>query len=134
MQSAAEMFPDQYADDLGVKFKSGCLTLFNGTRQFWLGEFGDDARELDLALLEIAPRIQPNNRLPAAAQAQSMLAERARTRRERGKRYDARVAQSSATNGNAPADPDKRNAEYAQLRELQKEIIDGCSGSADRPN
>jgi hypothetical protein len=61
-------------DSHSVSFENGKLKLLNGERTRWLTEFGGDERRLDLALIQIAPYLQPNTRRPLLAQVESQLA------------------------------------------------------------
>jgi hypothetical protein len=83
-----------------VTLVDGKLTLFNGYHQEWLAEFGGDAKGLDLALKEIAGRVQPSHHArPLEAQVSSQLARMARDKRDRDKRY----ADAAARNAKAAA-------------------------------
>jgi hypothetical protein len=61
-------------DGHSVEFSNGKLKLLNGEHARWLHEFGGDERRLDLALIQIAPYLQPNTRRPLLAQVESQLA------------------------------------------------------------
>jgi hypothetical protein len=78
----------------GVVFDKGKLTLLNGTKAYWLDKLGSEDR-LDLALVEIAPALQPNGRVPLQAQVEQRLAKIAAERKDRDERY-ARAAQVKA--------------------------------------
>jgi hypothetical protein len=79
----------------GVMFEKGKLSLLNGTRAFWLERFDADERRLDLALIEIAPILQPNSQRPLQAQVESRLAKIVAERLDRDTRY-ARAATAKA--------------------------------------
>lgn len=98
IRSAGDMFPDPYAVDNGVYFANGRITLVDHAEQFWLEQFGGCPDELMLALTAIGPDIRPNDRRPAAAQIQKRLADMARGRRERDKRYAVRPRQAGPAN------------------------------------
>jgi hypothetical protein len=91
------------ADDQnhGVEFSQGRLTLVNGTRAFWVEQFGGDETALNLALIEAAGSIQRNSNSGLKAQVERKLANIARDTRERDKRY------ASAVKSKAPAAPAK---------------------------
>jgi hypothetical protein len=74
------------ADDQRVTFEKGELQLFNGVRQFWLNEFGDE-HALNLALKQAAGYVQPNSMRPLEAQVSSQLARMARDKRDKDTRY-----------------------------------------------
>jgi hypothetical protein len=79
-----------------VALVDGKLTLFNGYRAEWLAEFEGDAKSLDLALKEVAGRIQPSSHArPLEAQVSSQLARMARDKRDRDKRYAETVARNA---------------------------------------
>jgi hypothetical protein len=80
-----------------VVFDRGKLTLLNGCRQYWLAEFGQDEKRLDLALIQIAPLLQPNKQRPLQAQVEGRLASIAAERRDRDARY------ANAAKANKPA-------------------------------
>jgi hypothetical protein len=84
-----------------VSFTNGKLTLLNGTRQRWLDEFGGDEKRLDLALIQIAPVIQPNSRRPLPAQVEAQLARIASEKRDRDTRY-AQAAKANMSRGGSP--------------------------------
>jgi hypothetical protein len=65
----------------------GSVTLINGTRQRWLETFGNDARRLDLALIQIAGNLQTNSRQPIKAQVERLLAQQAANRIDGDRRY-----------------------------------------------
>jgi hypothetical protein len=76
------------ADAHSVSFKNGKLALLNGERSRWLGEFGGDERRLDLALIQIAPYLQPNTRRPLLAQVESQLARLLGSLMDRGRKAE----------------------------------------------
>lgn len=97
--------PNAY--DGGVRFDGGKITLVNGTRTEWLAKFGNDAESLDLALLEIVERIQPNSNRPISAQVNAGLARIVRERRDRDRRYaDAASRNSKSAASEKPFRPD----------------------------
>jgi hypothetical protein len=79
--------------DYGVD-QDGTVVLFNGTRSEWLIEFGDDAKELDFALKQISPYVQPNSPRGLKVQVEGQLSRIAREKRDKDKRY----AQAAKTN------------------------------------
>lgn len=79
-----------------VRFADGRLTLNAELRKFWLDEFANDAKRLDLALIEIGGRIQPNNSRPLEAQVSSQLARIVADRRDRDQRYQSAVVANAA--------------------------------------
>jgi hypothetical protein len=79
----------------GVVFDKGKLTLLNGTRAFWLDRFEADEKRLDLALIQIAPALQPNSQRPLQAQVEGQLAKIVAERLDRDTRY-ARAATAKA--------------------------------------
>jgi hypothetical protein len=84
-----------------VSFTNGKLTLLNGTRQRWLSEFGGNEKRLDLALIQIAPIIQPNSRRPLPVQVEAQLARIAADKRDRDTRY-AQAAKANKPAGGTP--------------------------------
>ena len=76
-----------------VAMRDGKLWLCPALRSFWIGQFGDDESEVELALLQAAGWVQPNSSRPLEAQVSAQLARYARERRERGLRYAARARQ-----------------------------------------
>jgi hypothetical protein len=89
----------------GVQMVGGRLTLFNGTRQFWLAEFGGDAKGLDLALIEASGSVQPNSRShPLEAQVGRLLARIVRDKRDRDTRYQE-ATRRNAEKAAKPAKP-----------------------------
>lgn len=87
--------PDAAAHD-SVVFQNGKLKLLNGTKQEWLKQFGDDEIGLDLALMEIAPFIQPNSNRSLQVQVVSKLARAVRDKRDKDSRY-AQAAKANRT-------------------------------------
>jgi hypothetical protein len=79
----------------GVVFDKGKLTLLNGVRAFWLDRFEADEKRLDLALIQIAPALQPNSQRPLQAQVEGQLAKIVAERLDRDTRY-ARAATAKA--------------------------------------
>ncbi len=69
-------------------FDGTTLTLVNGTRTRWLLEFHDDDKALDLALKEVAGRIQPNGNRAISVQVEAALAKIARDTRNQDRRYE----------------------------------------------
>ena len=71
----------------GVDFEDGKLTLRNGAKAKWLDEFGGDERRLQLALTQVAPKIQPNSPHPILMQIEAGLARIAAEKIDRDERY-----------------------------------------------
>jgi len=88
-------------DNHGVEFSQGRLTLVNGTRAFWVEQFGGDETALNLALIEAAGSIQRNSNAGLKAQVERKLANIARDTRERDKRY-AQAVKSKAPAASQP--------------------------------
>lgn len=65
----------------------GSIQLINGTRQRWLEAFDNDAKRLDLALIQIAGNLQTNSRQPIKAQIERQLAQQAANRLDGDRRY-----------------------------------------------
>lgn len=80
-----------------VLFQNGKLTLLNGTRVDWLKRFSGDEERLDLALIQIAPVLQPNSNRPLTAQVDSQLARIAGEKRDRDVRYNQAATANKAT-------------------------------------
>jgi len=91
-----------------VRFAQGRLTLFGDLKIFWLEKFANDATRLDLALIEIAGRIQTAGNRPLEAQVSSGLARIVADKRDRDTRYQAAAKSNAKTNLNpfAPAKTD----------------------------
>lgn len=88
-------------DSTGVEFSHGRVRLVNGARAEWLEKFGGDAAALDLALIEVGPQVQVNNRVPVRAQVDRHLATIVRRRLEQDDRY-ARAVASRQPKAEAP--------------------------------
>jgi hypothetical protein len=80
------------ADDHGVEFIGGKLSLVNGTRSAWLERFDGDDETLDLALIEAAGSIQRNSNASLKLQVERKLANILRDKKDRDKRYRSAVA------------------------------------------
>lgn len=85
-------------DNRGVEFSNGRLALVNGTRAFWLEQFGGDDTALNLALVEAAGTLQRNSPVGLKLQVERKLANIARDTRDRDRRYE-RAAGSKAAKG-----------------------------------
>jgi hypothetical protein len=105
------------ADDERVTFQKGELQLFNGVRQFWLNEFGDE-HALNLALKQAAGYVQPNSMRPLEAQVSSQLARMAREKRDKDTRYAKAVKDNPKGGGSK--------------RMSLKELNDGVDAAYDR--
>jgi hypothetical protein len=114
--------PYPQSDDQRIAFDNGRLVLFNGLRQFWLEEFGGDAKRLDLALIEAAGAVQPNNRVkPLESQVGALLARKVADKRDKDERYAKAVnANAKAPAGRQPAE-DRQALLKAQNEKLRKE-------------
>lgn len=88
-------------DSTGIEFSHGRVRLVNGARAEWLEKFGGDAAALDLALIEVGPQVQVNNRVPVRAQVDRHLATIVRRRLEQDDRY-ARAVASRQPKAEAP--------------------------------
>lgn len=98
--------PEPHED---VIFRNGEITLLNGARSEWLGQFQGEEAILDLALKEIAGEIQPNSTQPIKVQVVRKLAQMTRRRLEQDKRYAAAAASKGK--------PSNRTDEIAARRE-----------------
>lgn len=95
------------AEASSVRIVAGQLVLVNGTRTRWLAEFGDDAKALDLALIEIRGQVQPNSRSHSLEQqTERHLARIVRDKSEKDRRYREAVAQNVATKAAAKPSSD----------------------------
>lgn len=83
-----------------VLFEDGRLTLMNGMRVTWLEEFGGSEKDLNLALLQATPYVQPNSGRPLDVQVSGQLARIVREKRDKDARYAA-----AATKAAKPAKP-----------------------------
>lgn len=72
-----------------VLVEGGKVTLVNGFRIRWLEEFGGSEKDLNLALLQAAPYIQPNSNRTLEVQVSSQLARIVREKRDKDARYAA---------------------------------------------
>jgi hypothetical protein len=70
--------------------EAGTVRLVNGTRTFWLNQFGGNEQRLDLALRQVS--IQPQSRIPIRSQVDRQLARIAGDKLDRDERYQAAVA------------------------------------------
>lgn len=95
-------FDDPANHDGVVVTEAGTVRLINGTRQFWLNEFGGDAKRLDLALLQVS--IQPNSRVPVLAQIGRQLGKQAAEKYDRDVRYQSAAAANQAKAKKKPFD------------------------------
>jgi hypothetical protein len=105
-------------DERRIAFVDGRLTLCNGLRQTWLEQFGSDAERLDLALIEVAGRVQTASSRPLEAQVSSQLARIAADKRDRDKRY----AEAAARNKAAEAAP-RETAREAKMRRDRELLV-----------
>jgi hypothetical protein len=96
-------------DDKKLDFVNGQVTLFNGLRQFWLEQFGNDGERLDLALIEVADQIQPNSMRPIEAQVGARLARIAAEKRDRDKRYQEAAQRNQAQRPSVGQQPGKKS-------------------------
>lgn len=67
----------------------GTVRLVNGTRAYWLKQFGGNEQRLDLALRQV--QIQPQSRIPIRSQVERQLARIASDKLDRDQRYQAAV-------------------------------------------
>ena len=81
-----------------VRFAQGRLELCSDLRKFWLDQFEGDDKRLDLALIEVAGRVQRHGHRPLEAQVSSQLARIVADKRDRDRRYE----QARASNGSKP--------------------------------
>jgi hypothetical protein len=80
-----------------VSFDGRAITLVNGERAAWLSKFGGDEERLDLALVQAANFIQPNNRTKSLlVQVRAQLSRAVADKRDRDMRY-AVAAQAKPT-------------------------------------
>lgn len=87
-----------------IFLENGKLSVVAGQRRFWLKEFGGDEKRLNLALIEIAPKLLPNGRQPIYAQVGSQLARIAGQRHDQQKRYDSARAEPRMSHAQAQAE------------------------------
>lgn len=90
-----------------ARSESGAILLVNGARQFWLDEFGGDAKRLDLALIQIGGEINPGSRKPLQADVESRLARLVSDIRDRDKRYQAAAAANKTGPNSKPSKPSR---------------------------
>lgn len=94
----------QPEDHPTITMARGKIELHNGTRSEWLARFDGDAESLDLALLQAAGWVQPNNiSKPLEAQVSAQLAKIANDFRQRRKNLAAVKAASSPPKSKTPA-------------------------------
>lgn len=72
-----------------VRNPDGTLAVLNGARAEWVGRFGGDEEAFDLALIQAANYVQPNNVKSIAVQIRSQLANIVARKRDQDKRYEA---------------------------------------------
>ncbi len=99
-----------------VVFNNGKLHLLNGARTFWLSRFDGDEGRLDLALIEIAPALQPNGQRPLQVQVEGRLARIVADRMDRDTRY-AKAIKKKAEPEPGVSKHDKRLAMAAEIAE-----------------
>lgn len=99
-----------------LSFENGELRLFNGMREHWLTEFGDE-KLLDLALLQAAPYIQENSRRTLKVQVNAQLARKVADKREK----DARYAKTAKTNRKTASGSSPE--EHAAMLKAQNEAL-----------
>lgn len=88
-------------DNSGITIAaSGKIILADVAVRGWLEHFAGDGTALNLALIEVAGKLQPNSHTPLAAQASRHLATIARERHDRSQNY-VKVASRNAK----PAEP-----------------------------
>jgi len=93
--------PDEHPS---VTFASGKIELHNGTRADWLARFDGDAETLDLALIQAAGYVQPNNTVkPLEAQVSAQLARIANDYRQRRRNLAAAKAANGQPKSKTPA-------------------------------
>lgn len=97
--------------------QNGRIVLVNGTRAYWLGQFDNDEKRLELALIEAASRLQPGSTIPLKAQVERSLAHVAGQRHDQNKRY-----QQTRTK---PDTPKKLTAGQRRLQRAQMEAANG---------
>ncbi len=85
-----------YEQHANVSVLDGKVVLHNGTRAFWLEQFGGDEQRLDLALIEAGCAVQRNSRQPLEAQVSRTLARLAGDKRDRDARYAAAAKSRTA--------------------------------------
>jgi hypothetical protein len=83
----------------------GSIMLSAAERASWLPDFGNDGRELDLALTQAAVFVQRNGNRPLLAQVRMQLSKMARERRERDSRYQAAKSERPSGGNWKPAAP-----------------------------
>lgn len=104
----------QWGDDR-IKLENGQLKLFNGLKQFWLEKFGSEEM-LDLALIEAAGSVQPNNLKPLEAQVGRILARKVADKRDKDARY-AKAVRANAKE--APASESRVDRWARKLKEIE---------------
>lgn len=78
--------PDRHHPDV-TRSATGELTLLNGKRSDWLQRFDGDETGLDLALMTIADKVQPNSTRTIEVQVEAQLAGIIQRKREQDQRY-----------------------------------------------
>ena len=108
----------------GAAFENGRLVLFNGTKQFWLEQFGGDEKKLDLALLEAGGYVQPNSSRPLEAQVGAQLARKVRDKLDKDERYAKAVKANKAP---TTAEGESKAQRWGRLmREIESEADKGA--------
>ena len=101
-------------------FENGQIILDESLRAFWLERFEGDSERLDLALIQAAGYVQPNNRSkPLEAQVGAQLARAVSEKRDRDKRYEAAV-QNNAKGGQPKEGSTNRTFRIAKMLEDQE--------------
>lgn len=78
-----------------IRSETGELTLLNGKRADWLKRFDGDGTGLDLALMQIADKVQPNSTRTIEVQVEAQLAGIIQRKREQDQRYLAAATRNN---------------------------------------
>lgn len=101
-------------EETRVYFHNEQIKLCDELNQLWLKQFDGQQDDLNLALIQIAAYVQPNNRTRSLeAQVSSQLARIVRDRKEKDKRYAA-AAKNKSTNAKPSSEPFGRKPSYDQ--------------------
>lgn len=114
------------SDGSRVQIVDAQIRIVDDLWAFWLERFGGDAGRLDLALIEVAGRIQPNSSRPLEAQVSSQLARIAAERHDRDRRYAAAAAKSGGNGGSYRERKIVEAQAFGQLAAQVCERMVGC--------
>ena len=116
-------------EDLRVSFEGGRIELHGELRAYWLKEHDDDAKALELALMQAAPFIQPNGSKPLEVKVSAQLAKQLSWKRERDSRAPRAAHPTDQTSAERKMEAFRAAVDEAQnsplLREMRRRLNNG---------